>query len=72
MTLAPKPDNAAVRAYRDTYQCSLFEAKTALKKEWRAEQLQMLRLQSGELYTVEQCRDVIRDLIDLLSEALDT
>lgn len=68
MTLAPKPDNAAVRAYRDEHQCSLFEAKTVLLKKWRREQLDQIRDLS--LYGETGLAYAFRDLIDLLSEDL--
>lgn len=69
VTLAPKPDAAAVRAYRDEHECSIQEAKATLKREWRAEQLADLRLRVCEIYTVEACREVICDLIELLQES---
>lgn len=64
-----KPSADAVRAYRDEHECGIHEAKAAVMKEWRKRELEQIRLRAGELYTVEACGDVIRDLIELLQES---
>lgn len=71
MTLMPKPDAAAIRAYSDEHECSRQEARETLLQQWRREQLKTLRAASSELYTVEQCRDVICDLIEFVTEISD-
>lgn len=71
MTLAPKPDSAAIRRYCDDNQVGMYEARQVLRTQWRREQLKTLRAASSELYTVEQCRDVICDLIEFVTEISD-
>jgi hypothetical protein len=69
MTLAPKPNAAAVRAYRDQHECSLQEAKSATIKQWRVEQLQALRQCCDRYMTLAPAITIIvADLIELLQE----
>jgi hypothetical protein len=64
-----KPTAEHVRDYRYKNECGLQEAGAALMKSWRQERLAYIRRNADELYTVEQCRDVIVDLLDLLMES---
>lgn len=64
-----KPTAADVRAYRDHHECGLSEAKAALLCDWRRDTLQGLRVRGYSVSTVEQCRDLIVDLLDLLAES---
>jgi len=66
--LSPRPTVEQVRAVRDKTECGIEEAKAAIRLEWRNDNLRRLRSQAGEAYTVESCREVIADLIDLLLE----
>lgn len=63
-----KPTAEDVRAFRDRHECGLNEAKKELEALWRRDCLYDIRMQAGALYTVEACRDVIVELIDLLRE----
>ncbi len=70
MTLAPKPDAAAVRAYRDEHECSLQEAMATTKREWRREQLKSLRRRAerevafgNEMASYKPCRSSNYELL---------
>jgi hypothetical protein len=67
--LLPKPTSAEVELHRKEHECSRFEAFTHLHSAWRAKCLADIRQRAGELHTVNQCRDVIVDLLDLLKES---
>jgi hypothetical protein len=66
----PRPTIAEFRAYRDAQECSMQEAVATLCAKWRLKRLADIRLNAGELYTIEQCRDVIVDLLELIQELL--
>lgn len=63
----PRPTADDVKTYRDKHECVIYQARVAVWKDWRELELRRLRLKSGELYTVEACRDVIVELLDFLS-----
>ena len=65
--LPSKPTAEQIRERRVANECSIFEAKADALQDWRRQCLRQLRSQAGELYTVEACRDVIVDLLDLIN-----
>lgn len=68
--MAERPTSAAIRALRDsgTGAGGLHECKAQLLKEWRLARLAEIRLDAGELYTVESCHRVILDLVEFLQQ----
>lgn len=66
--MIPKPTAAEIKNYRGGRQCGMFEARRVLFKEWREKELYRIRMQAGELYTVEACQTVIVQLLDFLTE----
>lgn len=64
-----RPKAEDVKAYRDVAMCSMQDAKRIVFADWRRD---CLRNTVGELYTVEQCREVLTDLVDLLIEVEKT
>ena len=65
MSLLPKPDAYAFKAYRLTYECSMQQAKTALYTHWRQECLITLRTTAHAIVD-DSARHTLIDLIDLL------
>lgn len=67
-----RPKAEDVKAYRDVAMCSMQDAKRIVFADWRRDCLRDVRNTIGELYTVEQCREVLTDLVDLLIEVEKT
>lgn len=63
-----RPTAEQARQYRETHECGLEIARLALHAEWRRSCIQDIRVKSGELYTIDQCRDVICELLELLMQ----
>jgi len=66
VTLPGKPTAEDIQQYRNIHECGVFEARDALNQTWCRECLRQIRANAGELYTIEQCKDVIINLVDLL------
>jgi hypothetical protein len=66
--VADRPTRADVLAYREEHECGLQESKAVLFRQYRSARLREIRNRASELYTVEACNDVIRELLDLLVE----
>ena len=67
MPLPERPNAEAIKAYRAAHECGMQEAKAELNHRWRVASLRQIRVAAGELYTVEACRDVIVDMLDLFA-----
>lgn len=63
-----KPTAADVRAYRDAHECSTFEAKAAVRKRWLQERLAYLRKSANEISSVDECQDILCEVIEYLQE----
>jgi hypothetical protein len=66
--MADRPTAADVKALREVSGEGMQGCKALLLKEWRRARLRELRMQAGELYTVEGCHAVILELIEFLQE----
>lgn len=65
---AQRPTAAEIKARREETGEGLHQCRATMLHEYRLVRLKEIRQQSGELYTVDACRDVIVELLDLILE----
>lgn len=69
MAKPAKPTAQDVREFRDKHpDMSVFDARLSLEKSYSKAMLAHLRSCAGEVYTLDVLADVVRELIDFISE----